>query len=273
NFAEKIIFERVIFKPPLKARENMQGEACFIYSWQGHSKLSGEVEKGTLMSKDGALMKCGRFLNIWEACPGGESNEVFVMHLYPEVLEQVYEGKLPDFLKARPHSSPIQLQVIQQAEAIRHFMEGLRFYFDNPSLADHDLVKIKIKELILLLYRSQNEGIRSLLQDLFDEKQQQFKEIIHQHLYTNLSLDDLAFLCNQSLSSFKRTFKTLFQSSPARYIREKKLEKAADLLRYSDKSISDICYSCGFEDPKQFAKNFKSYYHQSPTDYRHNPLN
>ncbi|MEM6723703.1 MAG: AraC family transcriptional regulator, partial [Bacteroidota bacterium] len=95
-----------------------------------------------------------------------------------------------------------------------------------------------------------------------------FKSIIQAHLYRDLEVKDFASLTNDSMSTFKRKFKKIFQDTPARYIAEKKLEKAASLLRSTDLRIKDICYDCGFRDVSTFSKSFSRKYDLSPSAYR-----
>jgi AraC-like DNA-binding protein len=78
----------------------------------------------------------------------------------------------------------------------------------------------------------------------------------------------LAHLTNNSLTSFKRKFKDFYKSSPAVYIKAKRLEKAVDLLKYSDQSISDISFNCAFNDIAYFSNSFKQKYGSTPSNFR-----
>ena len=98
---------------------------------------------------------------------------------------------------------------------IAKFIESLEFYFENPALVNNDLLELKIKELILLLVQSKNvDSILELITDLYSSKTVNLKKIIDLHLYSNLSVEDLAKLSNLSVSSFKREFKKEFNDSP-----------------------------------------------------------
>ena len=57
-------------------------------------------------------------------------------------------------------------------------------------------------------------------------------------------------------------------SSPAKYIRQKRLEKAATLLKSTSLRIADIAYDCGFVDQAHFSKLFQRAYSLSPSSYR-----
>lgn len=125
---------------------------------------------------------------------------------------------------------------------------------------------------MILIHTDQSGQIRKILSDLFQSKEYEFKEIIHSHLYEDLKIEDLAFFAGLSLSSFKRKFKTVFGTSPTRYIKTKRLEKAIYLLKDPQLRISDVAYDCGFNDIGYFSKVFHAAYDSSPTDYRKNRL-
>jgi len=145
----------------------------------------------------------------------------------------------------------------------------MMFYFENPQLVDEELIKIKVKELILLLVKTEKaESVMQLISGLFSPREYSFREIIESNLYTNVSLEELAQLTNLSLSSFKRVFNKTFGDSPAHYLKTKKIERAVKLLEVSAKRISDIAYDCGFGSLAHFTKSFTDLYKQSPTKYR-----
>ena len=151
----------------------------------------------------------------------------------------------------------MSVEKLKVDEMINKYVESLIFYFENPSMVTEELIILKVKELILLLLNTDDtQNVRSILGDLFDPNTYSLKEIIRAHLYEDHSIDDLATLCNLSTSSFKRKFKEVFEESPKRYIKRKRLEKAADLLRHGQLRITEICYDCGFNDITHFSKIF-----------------
>jgi len=264
----KKVLERVIFTPPLKAFGHLENEACFLYAVNGESTLYGGNEKYKLSTNQSVLIKCGSYLYSWHENVSETPNESIVIHLYPDVLKLVYNDNVPNFLKNKKRLNPKHFQKVDSEEVIKNYFNTLLFYFENPELVNEDLTTLKIKELIILLYNFDSHGIRDILHDLFNPHQIDFKEIIYTSLFEDLSVEDIAQLTNLSLSSFKRKFKQTFDESPARYIKLKRLEKAADLLKVSRSRITDICYDCGFNDLGQFSKSFTAKYGYSPTEYR-----
>lgn len=269
DILQKVVLERGVFNPPFKADTTMHNEACFLYAVNGESKLYAATEKMSLNSNDGVVLKCGNYLNNWLKTSSKGPSEAIAIHFYPEVLQLIYDNELPDFLKSNRESKAATIERVKINKMIESYMESIMFYFENPPLVNDELIKLKVKELIMLLVNSDNTGkVADILKDLFNPIKYEFKDIINSNLYENLSVDDLAILTGTSTSTFKRKFNDIFNDSPARYIKNKRLEKATKLLSNEDKRISDICYEVGFSDPTYFTKSFTEKYGISPSLYR-----
>ncbi|MEO0896849.1 MAG: AraC family transcriptional regulator [Bacteroidota bacterium] len=269
----KTVFERVSFVPPLKATELMENEACLIYALNGSSQMYGAASTETLSSHDSVLMKCGNFINHWQIQEENSSYEAIAIHFYPDVLDLIFEHKLPDYLTKPINHSGKVFHKIEKSEILKSYINSLMVYFENPSLFSNDVIQLKLKELISLLYNMNINGIRELLSDMFNPSQIEFKKVISEHIFHGLSLEEYATLLNMSLSTFKRKFKELYHSSPGQYMLTKRLEKAAQLLVSSSLRISDICFECGFNDLSNFTKAFSKKYSLPPSEYKGEGLN
>ena len=265
---ETKVFEKVQFKPPFKPAANFDDEACFIYSLAGEGMLYGGLEQEEVNSKESVLMKCGSFVNHWKSAGALEYCEVIAIHVTPRILQFIYENNPPDFLRKSTASNGRVFTKIPQRAVIDEYIKGLLFYFENPELITEDLIVLKLKELILLLHNVDYPGIRMLLQNLFDPVVLDFRALIQAQLYEELEIKDYAALAHMSLSTFKRKFKSVFNDTPARYILNKRLEKAAELLQFTDKRVTDVCFECGFNNPSTFSKSFSRRFRVSPSAFK-----
>ena len=148
-------------------------------------------------------------------------------------------------------------------------LDGLVYYFGNPHLVNEELITLKLKEILLLLNNTTaSEKLHQILANLFAPQVYSFKSIIEAHTYDNLTLEELSYMCGLSLSSFKRNFKAIYNDSPAKYIKDQRLDKASELLRNIELSISEIAYKCAFNDLAHFSKSFRSRFNCTPKEYR-----
>src|SRR5690606_8662162 len=136
-------------------------------------------------------------------------------------------------------------------------------------LVNDEILILKLKEIILLLSQTQDfQIIQVILSQLFSPASYTFKQIIEANLFAQINMEELANKTNLSISTFKREFKKLYSDSPANYIKNKRLERASELLLASDKRITDIAFDCGFNDLANFTKSFHDKYSVSPSNYR-----
>lgn len=268
NLLGKVILERVIFTPPLRLNESLNDEACLLYSISGEARLYSVEKKIPLKAESSVLMKCGNYFNHWLENKDGSRNEAVAIHFYPEVIHYIYQDKVPAFLISENRKKPSDIQSFEKNEFIKPYIESLLFYFEQPEMVDEDIIILKLKELLALLYKLNSNNVRALLSDMFNPSVMDFKKLIEDNLYENIAVDEMAHLTNLSLSTFKRKFKKVFEESPANYIRTKRLEKAAQLLKVSEASIQDICFDCGFNSIDNFSKSFRKAYGLPPSEYR-----
>ncbi len=83
-----------------------------------------------------------------------------------------------------------------------------------------------------------------------------------------IDVDDMARAAGLSRAHFSREFKKAFGESPRSYLLTRRLERAAALLRNTDRSIVDICLSIGLTSLGSFTTSFKRNFGLTPTAYR-----
>jgi AraC-like DNA-binding protein len=83
-----------------------------------------------------------------------------------------------------------------------------------------------------------------------------------------LSVDDMARAAGLSRAHFSREFRRAFGESPHVYLLTRRLERAAALLRTTDRPIADICFAVGLRSLGSFTTSFTRTYGRSPAAYR-----
>ncbi|WP_299682612.1 AraC family transcriptional regulator [uncultured Dokdonia sp.] len=139
----------------------------------------------------------------------------------------------------------------------------------KPEVKLH-LLSAKFEELLLYLKETKgNDFIFSLIHNT-DSKFQHFIEIVESNKLNKLTLKELSFLSNMSVSSFKREFTKHFKSSPSKWFQEKRLEQAALLLKNTTNRPSDIFEEIGYESLSNFIQAFKTKFGVTPKQYQIN---
>lgn len=91
---------------------------------------------------------------------------------------------------------------------------------------------------------------------------------IREHIYTQLSVEDVAAYCMVSISTLQHRFKSETGMSVKEKIRRSKMERACFFLKNTDLSCSDIAYRLGFGSQSYFIKQFRAMTGMTPAEYR-----
>ena len=94
------------------------------------------------------------------------------------------------------------------------------------------------------------------------------KDLADARYFEPLDVDDLARAAGLSRAHFSREFRRVFGESPHAYLLTRRLERAAALLRATDRSVADICFSVGLQSVGSFTTSFTRTFGESPTDHR-----
>lgn len=271
---EKTVIEKLVFKHPFKVQFPVAENACFLYMLNGEGYYKRDDKEELFAKKESILLNCKNFSKDIYTLNRTNKNEIVFIHFHPTILKRIYDRELPSILQSPKNTiSNKSSEKIDNDFLIQKYIEGLLFYFENPTLVNDDILILKLKEIILLLSQTKNvNAIQLILSQLFSPTTYTFKQIIEAHLYSQISTEELAQQCNLSVSSFKREFTKLYNDTPANYIKTKKIEKAANLLLVSDERITDIAFVCGFNDLATFSKNFLDKFGVTPSNYRLNQI-
>jgi AraC-like DNA-binding protein len=94
------------------------------------------------------------------------------------------------------------------------------------------------------------------------------KDLADARYFEPLEVDDLARAAGLSKAHFSREFRRAFDESPHAYLLTRRLERAAALLRTTDRPVADICLSVGLQSIGSFTTSFSRTFGASPTAYR-----
>lgn len=270
KYKGKVIFERLVMSTKFKRVPKLfiEDEACFLYLTKGAFHFRTPTNILTFNEGDGMLSKCGNYFIENVSLNAKTEHQVISAigaFFYPSMVKSFFQSDL----SIEQFQSNFDTVKISIEPLMKSFIESINYLLDNPALADENLIITKLKELLLLLNKSENAGsINAFVNSLFVAYEYNFNEIISKNLYSNLSIPELAHLCNMSLATFKRKFTDFYHESPAKYILQKKLEKSVQLLGHKSKPISEIAFDSGFESISHFDKAFRKHYFKSPTEFR-----
>lgn len=155
-------------------------------------------------------------------------------------------------------------------EFLKHFVQSLVDISKLSKDFQNKILEVKFEEIMLyLIEKYGTEFLYSLNLDNHNATQKFIHVIENSHL-NKLTLKELAFLCNMSISTFKREFEKHYSESPIKWFQNKRLEFAHYLLQQEQKNPSEIYFEAGYENLSSFTQAYKSKYGVTPKFHQKN---
>jgi AraC-like DNA-binding protein len=169
---------------------------------------------------------------------------------------------------AKPAASLPFLRFAQDA-FLTTFVQSLDCLLTGAAAPPRELQLVKLEELLLYVafqHPGQLQQLRSLGQQANEEVL--VRQAVTAHIDSPVTVEELAFLCHMSLSTFKRRFAQLYGTSPSKWLLARRMEKAATLLRQADRSVSELSDQLGYENLSSFIQSFKQFHGVTPKQYQ-----
>ncbi|CAN7758978.1 helix-turn-helix transcriptional regulator [Paenibacillus sp. LjRoot153] len=190
----------------------------------------------------------------------GEPNSDYVLNYMMFLLNDELINEFMKLTDYTPSSvvrtlGPVSVHTID--DRLFSYLESLKPYFNEPERIRDGLVKVKLLELLFGIADRNDIFLSELSQIIKRQERKSIKDVVDANITNPVTLHDLAYLSGRSLSSFKRDFKAVYNTSPLQWIRNRRLDRAKEMLIHSSLSVTEVCFSTGFENVSHFSKVFK----------------
>ena len=181
------------------------------------------------------------------------------------------EKILKEFLSKHSQNEPIVKDeipyfIIRNDAYITSYLNSLSTISEAPPIFMENLLSVKFEELMLYLLQKYGRKFELYLYSLIVKETSPFKKIVESKIHSNLKLEEIAFLCNMSLSTFKRHFIKEYKVSPGNWLQDKRLQKAKETLELGELKPSDIFLDFGYNNLSNFSIAFKNKFGFSPKE-------
>ena len=171
-------------------------------------------------------------------------------------IREINKMDVPEFLK------------LGTVPTVNLFAQSLIQIYQTQQLRDKSFLNLKILELLHLINGLVTEQkFTEFLFQLTLPKKRNIKTFIENNFDKPLNVDDYAYLTGRSVSTFRRDFKAQFNTTPKKWLKEKRIEKALTLLDNQNMSVTELAYEVGYENISYFIKEFKAQIGLSPKQY------
>jgi AraC-like DNA-binding protein len=202
--------------------------------------------------------------------------------IYKSIMLTFEPNVLSGFFLKYPHACPDRPENNTQGEPflvfnkdgfLRNFISSLWLMLEKGRPPSRDMKQLKFEELLLYMadhYPQQLLSLRATVQDTQEDIV--IRRSAETNLYNNVTVEELAFLCNMSLSTYKRKFSKVYGTTPTKWFLQKRMEMAATMLLARGEKPSEIYHKVGYENHSSFTQSFKQIYGVTPSEYQQQKL-
>lgn len=186
----------------------------------------------------------------------------FIRELMNESLHRLPMHSLPSVQDE-------DLMTLHLNERSRSFFVSMIPYFTMDPSPPENLVELKFKELVLsILSDSKNAHLLAYFNCLREGRLPALEAVMQKNFTANLTIEQYSRLAGRSTATFKREFKKIFNTTPAKWIMKRRVRLAQELLENTSMTIGEIAFEAGFESQQHFCRAFKEHSGTTPSQWR-----
>lgn len=203
---------------------------------------------------------------ISDVIPAGGKFKSLLFYFDDRLIEQFLSNTRVN--KVEREGAPAAYLKFGVVPTISNFATSLIDIYQNHQIHSKRFLDLKILELLYLLNTLASEQeFASFLFRLTLPKKRNVKKFMEQNFDKPLKVEDYAYLTGRSLSSFRRDFKTFYNVTPQKWLKDKRLDKALLLLEEKEMSVTELAFEVGYENISYFIKAFKTKVGLSPKQF------
>jgi len=192
---------------------------------------------------------------------------IFIPDDFIKAFLQKNTGLLTALQKDLSHQDAVLR--IEQDELLENYYNSIQSYLLLSEKPGEQLLILKFEELLLSLFSNKkHQQLTDYFISLCQSQEYHMTRIMEENFAYNLKLENYAQLCHMSLSTFKKSFRQYYHTTPAAWLLQRKLQHALHLVLNTDLTISQIPLECGFEDTSHFIRVFKQVHQLTPLQFR-----
>jgi len=236
---------------------------------QGEKIVHYADSKTTITSDHFAILSSGNCL-ITEKLPVNNDYRSFMLFFDNAALMNFFVKYTTIISEISPKPNRIKkpFLVFEKDAIIRNYIDSLKLVQLKQESFSDKIIELKFEELMLhLLEKYPDEILSFQLKNQEENSDYNIRKAVELNITNNLTLEELAFLCHTSVSTFKRKFVKLYSSTPSQYFLHQKMDMAKALL-LKNENPSEVFYKIGYENHSSFSKSFKQIYGISPKQFQ-----
>jgi AraC-like DNA-binding protein len=240
---------------------------------EGEKIVHYAEHKKTITKTHFAILSAGNCL-MTEKLPVHNSYRSTMLFFDNAALNEFFikYGSMVNKISSRTIKTKRPLLVFEKDDFIQSYVDSLKIIQSKPLDFSQKLLQLKFEELMLHLLEKYTDEMLSFQAEKQEEYADfQIRKAVELNITNNLTLQELAFLCNTSISTFKRKFIKLYNTTPSQFFLRQRLKMAQTLLVHNE-NPSEVYYKVGYESHSSFSQAFKQAFGITPKQYQQQNL-
>ena len=244
-------------------------EHTLIYIHSGELEISERDSKTILRQGDCAFMRRDNLMWLQKHVSADKPYRSIVLKFSREFLREFYQRLDRSDIPAAAQRDRSSLRVMPANRPdIRSLFESVIPYFDAGISPTDEILRLKMTEGLYAILNTDANLFASLF-DFVEPWKIDIMEFMEKNYMNELSMKEMAYYTGRSLSTFKRDFSHYSQLTPQKWLIQRRLKAAHELIRKGGKRVSEICYDVGFKNLSHFSRIYKEYFGVAPTVHEH----
>lgn len=242
--------------------EQFVREHVFSYQVSGTFIINDKKKQYICTEGEYRLIRRNNLVKYLKQPPSNGDFKSFSIYLGQQMLRDLSVNYSADKTKSFNDDAVIKLS---PHPLLKSYMDSLRPYQQNNNIQiDTKLQDLKAREGLMVLLQCQPE-LQNILFDFSEPGKIDLKGFMEENFHFNVHLERFAYLTGRSLATFKRDFEKTFNTTPSRWLQQRRLQEAYYQLKEKRKSASEIYLELGFENLSHFSFAFKNKFGVSPS--------
>jgi AraC-like DNA-binding protein len=232
-----------------------------VWFISGETKIVQSDATHTFRTGDIFLIPRNKPATIINWPKDGLPHKTVVMLLTTKILRDLY---ISSGINAKTIPVP-GIRSFKNHPLLTSCLASLIPYFEVEGTFPVDLARLKITEAVSIL-RTIDPEVDGVLANFEHPHKVELVSFMEKNYMFNMPLEKFGYLTGRSLTSFKRDFKKAFNTTPQKWLTQKRLELAHYQLAEKKRKPVEVCYEIGFENLSHFSYAFKKHFGYAPTN-------
>jgi len=244
----------------------MVRDLTLVYVYQGEFVLETEGREVTIKPGESVFLKRDTRVNMIKQATEENPFRGIFMKFKRKAMREMFQKFERKELPKKADTDLTSVVKLPQTPAVKSLFQSLEPYFDSSVKPMEEIMNMKLMEGVYSLLEI-DERFYPTLFDFNEPWKIDILEFLNENYMFDLSIEDIASFTGRSLSTFKRDFQKISDLPPQKWLIQKRLNAAHEMLREQNKSVTDVYIEVGFKNMSHFSRAFKRQYGIAPSNY------